>query len=185
MGTWKASKEEFRAIIYGSLVKPKYIYLHLRESIKATAQQLTCFDIGDGNGSFLQGTKLHERISAFVPHELVRYSNSVQNKSDLSSLAIPNKLFRVIVLFSILVLCYTSISKKITISSSFQLVGVLVLFSLVLNAWVCGTFANAIDRLGSKMIWLIPFLALLRIASIFERKEVEAEIDSKAQGIRT
>jgi len=36
----------------------------------------------------------------------------------------------------------------------------LIILSILINAWVCGTFANAIDRLGSKMIWLIPLLVL-------------------------
>jgi hypothetical protein len=32
---------------------------------------------------------------------------------------------------------------------------------VILNAWDCGTFANAIDRLGCKVMWLIPLLTII------------------------
>jgi hypothetical protein len=40
----------------------------------------------------------------------------------------------------------------------------MVLLGILINAWACGTFANAIDRLGCKMIWFIPLLSTLSIS---------------------
>lgn len=56
IGGWKKSKSEFNKIIYETLTQPKYILLHIKESCKATLQQLILFGIGDGNGSFREGT---------------------------------------------------------------------------------------------------------------------------------
>lgn len=99
-------KEEFNEIIRGTLSSPKYLALHLKASLKATASQLVKFKIGDGNGIFLKSWQ-----------------------------AYPDKQFLSIV--------------------------ILILLGVIIHAWICGTFANAIDRLGTKMIWLLALAPLL------------------------
>jgi hypothetical protein len=47
---------------------------------------------------------------------------------------------------------------------------IMIITSIILNAWDCGTFANAIDRLGCKMIWLIPLLSLLVNSNQIEKR---------------
>ena len=47
IGGWKETKNEFTEIIYGTLTQPKYIVMHIKESFKATLQQLTLFSVGD------------------------------------------------------------------------------------------------------------------------------------------
>lgn len=46
------------------------------------------------------------------------------------------------------------------------------------NAWICGTFANAIDRLGSKIMWMIPLLAFM---SLFQHqmKKMDPQFSKK------
>jgi hypothetical protein len=41
---------------------------------------------------------------------------------------------------------------------------------ILINAWDCATFANAIDRLGCKMIWLIPFFSLIALFNTLQQK---------------
>jgi hypothetical protein len=43
---------------------------------------------------------------------------------------------------------------------------------VLLNAWDCGTFANAIDRLGCKIMWLLPFIALILLSKLIIDKNV-------------
>ena len=42
-----------------------------------------------------------------------------------------------------------------------RMVFIVTIWGIIMNAWVCGTFANAIDRLGSKMIWLVTLLTVV------------------------
>ena len=79
MGGWKLVKTEFNDIITGVLTQPRYIGMMIKQSIIFTFRQLIHFGIGDGNGSFLQGTRLYERLSKYFNHEIPWYSASKQN----------------------------------------------------------------------------------------------------------
>ena len=98
IGGWKDTKKEFNEIIYGTLTKPKFIFLHIKESFKATFDQLTSFSIGEGNGSFLDGTVLFQRISKWFSGDIRSYYSSKQNQSQLNTFVRNfNYLFSIIV----------------------------------------------------------------------------------------
>jgi len=157
IGGWKETKNEFTEIIYGTLTQPKYIVMHIKESFKATLQQLTLFSVGDGNGSFLEGSLLHERVSKYFPHDLTAYTSSKQNQSQLSFVNFFNSLFPIIVVLSLLLIIFLLTKFATSSARHIKIIAIMFFIGIILNAWDCGTFANAIDRLGCKMIWLIPF----------------------------
>ena len=167
IGGWKESKPEFNEIIFETLTTPKYIGLHIKESLKATFQQLVLFKIGDGNGSFPEGTQLHSRIHKYFPNDLDQYANSRQNQSQLGFLDVFNSLFSAVIILSLIILVFLQIRFWNQFNGHFKLVLIVLLTGILLNAWDCGTFANAIDRLGCKMIWLIPFMAILSGVRLF------------------
>jgi hypothetical protein len=167
IGGWKESKQEFNEIIFETLTTPKYIGLHIKESLKATFQQLVLFKIGDGNGSFPEGTQLHSRIHKYFPNDLDQYANSRQNQSQLGFLDVFNSLFSAVIILSLIILVFLQIRFWNQFNGHFKLVLIVLLTGILLNAWDCGTFANAIDRLGCKMIWLIPFMAILSGVRLF------------------
>ncbi|MCK5067724.1 MAG: hypothetical protein KAR16_09800 [Bacteroidales bacterium] len=164
MGGRKETKQEFNQIIKATFTSPRFIAIHIRESLKATASQLVRFNIGDGNGSFPEGTKLHERMGLFVPHELNAYETSRQNQSSLVNLPWIIRLHQVVVAASLLslVLLFAK-TRKVPPDHLFTAICTMVLLGILINAWTCGTFANAIDRLGTKIIWFIPLLAVLSL----------------------
>jgi len=166
MGAWTETREEFGEIIHGTLTSPEFIGLHVKESLKATAQQIVKFKIGDGNGAFLQGTQLHERIALYFPHELSKYEHSSQNRQQLSYTNIANEVLAVVVILAVILLGWLAI-KRI---SGFNNILILILLGILVNAWVCGTFANAIDRLGTKVIWLIPLMAMIGSYKFWQSK---------------
>ena len=159
IGGWNGTKEEFNEIILNTLITPKYLVIHIRESIKATLDQLTKFRIGDGNGPFPEGTKLHERMGIYIPRELNLYETSRQNLRELNVIPLLNRLIYIIVILSLA--CLIMLIRKRTIFEGFFSMFMLVsLTGIIVNAWISGTFGNAIDRLGGKMMWLVPLLAL-------------------------
>lgn len=168
MGGWKGTKEEFNQIIFNTLTEPTYLLLHVQESLKATADQLTKFELGDGNGVFLSGTLLYERVDLYFHHERPTYESSLQNTKKLTFLGWYNTLTYAIVLISILglalVLAQASRLNKRTLSVIW-----IIILGVATNAWACGTLANAIDRLGSKVIWLIPLLAVIGLLNLWNK----------------
>lgn len=167
IGAWKETKNEFNEIIYGTLTKPKYIFMHIKESLKATLLQLSLFAIGDGNGSFLEGTLLHERISKYFSHDISAYTTSKQNQSQLDFLNLLNFLFLLVIVLSLFLLIFLLLKFSKHLNRNLKAVVILFFIGIILNAWDCGTFANPIDRLGCKMIWLIPFMTTIFLWKIF------------------
>lgn len=173
IGGWKETKNEFNEIIYGTLTQPKYIAMHVKESFKATIKQLTLFSIGDGNGSFLEETLLHERVSKFFPHDLIAYTSSKQNQSQLSFVNFFNSMFTIIVVLSLLLIIFLLTKFATIIDRHIKSISIIFFIGVILNAWDCGTFANAIDRLGCKMIWLIPFTTTILLLKILHNRQTK------------
>lgn len=170
---WKESKPEFNEIIYATLTQPKYIWMHIRESVKATFKQLVVFNIADGNGSFLDGTVLYERVNKYFPGDVNSYTASRQSAKEFLYVKLPNVIFQVVVVLSLLILVwYFFRSKKV--SDSYLLSAfVLTLLLIFLNAWDCGTFSMVTDRFSCKVIWLVPFLACIALFKMRDSRKLQ------------
>lgn len=166
IGGWSASKKEFNTIIKGTFSEPKFIGLHLKASCLATAEQLVRFETGDGNGVFSDTTRLYQRVLRYCPNDIHRFAASRQNQSRLSALPLLNRAYYLAVLLSLVTIAFMMVVYFRKLSRIvLSLTGILLLAVLV-NAWDCGTFANAIDRLGCKMMWLIPLAAILLLCAL-------------------
>ena len=160
---WKESKEEFREIIFQTLIKPKYLIRHILESIKVTFMQLARFEIGDGNGVFSRGTHVHAAVFKYFPQEIQQYNNSKQIRNNLIPIELPNTINYFITGASFVLLIIMIGFQKLRILLPFQTryLVYFIITSIIINAWVSGTFANAVDRLGSRMVWLLPFVVII------------------------
>ncbi|MDF2438214.1 MAG: hypothetical protein K0Q95_2590 [Bacteroidota bacterium] len=163
MGTWESVKPEFNAIIKATLTQPRYIGMHLTASVKASVDQLSRFRINDGNASFLKGSTLYERIEKYSPGSISSYAKSKQNTGRIQFTNTWNSIFTVVIVLCTFLLLIFLIALRKMISAEHINMILILLFAIILNAWDCGTFANAIDRLGCKMIWLIPMCVLLML----------------------
>ncbi|MBK9107634.1 MAG: hypothetical protein IPM92_04440 [Saprospiraceae bacterium] len=166
LGTWGDSKEEFNSIIWNTFTQRKYIIEHIYASVLATMDQLTQFQIGDGNKPYTEETVLYQRIQKYVPSELHSYASSKQNKDELGFMTWFNHLQLAIVCISLVCLIFFIILKE----NSLNKIKLYLVSAVFINAWACGTFANAIDRLGSKMIWIFPLLVILILLRIFNER---------------
>jgi hypothetical protein len=165
MGGWKETKSEFNSIIYSTLTRPKYIGLHIKASLVATFDQLLRFKVGDGNGSFLAGTQLNDRVANYFPSDHQNYVNSKQNQQALSIIPAFNIWFTFIFALSSIFLLLVLLTNRASMQP-FQSFFFIIIIAIILNAWTCGTFANAIDRMGAKIVWLIPFVAIILLLQL-------------------
>ncbi len=177
MGGWKGTKTEFNEIIYNTLTTPKYIILHIKESIKATVDQLSKFNTGDGNGAFTEGTLLHKRIGLYFNHAMTSYESSLQQNNKFNYLHWYNKILFGVVFVSLLGLLAVIMNSR-KLDKKILSIILLVISGILINAWVCGTLAGVTSRLGSKLIWLIPLITLIGAIHIQGAKMVEARQDS-------
>lgn len=160
LGGRKDTKEEFSEIIRATLTQPKYIWMHIVASLKATPQQLIQFGIGDGNGSFMEGTTLYERVNKYFPGNFTTYSNSKQSQSELTLIKPANYVLNIIILLSLVAGIVLFFLYRDTIGQIIP-IAILFLYAIILNAWDCATFSMVTDRFGCKLIWLMPFWVVL------------------------
>jgi hypothetical protein len=166
-GGWAAeNRKEYNDIIMSTFKKPKYIFLHIAASLKATLTQLASFAIADGNGIFLNGTELYARITKFVGRETKIYSESRQNRGEFLFVSIPNKLYNSIVFISALLLLLLLVFYSNRLNKNFKRVAFFTLIAIVINAWDSGTFSCVADRFGCKMMWLLPLLAIIALVNV-------------------
>jgi hypothetical protein len=178
MGSWKGTKNEFDKIIFATMTSPRYIGLHIKASLLATIEQLTKFRINDGNGVFSEGSLPYDRMKRYIPGELDQFSESKQMRNQFGFTDRLNTFFYTVIIITLILLLiliiFTPVFRK-----QFLVVLILFIVSIILNAWVSGTFANAIDRLGCKMIWLLPFVTLIGIAQFFFIKSGNVNLASE------
>lgn len=170
MGSWKGVEDEFNEIIFKTLTSPKYIFLHIKASLIATADQLITFKINDSNGVFLEGTMPYDRMVRYLPGDVNRYKASMQMRNELGFTDWLNVLFSIVVILSLVMIVFFLLQKNVY-TGKFATVLYILGIGILLNAWVSGTFANAINRLGCKMIWLIPFIAIVGLIQYLQLKK--------------
>jgi hypothetical protein len=59
------------------------------------------------------------------------------------------------------------------------------MLALLGNAVVFGAFATAHNRYGARMVWLAPFIVMLALVRIYERRRAKGAIPRLPHGERT
>ena len=160
-GSWKGNKDEFNHIIHNILTTPKYLKLYLSATARQAAMQAVTFDIGDGNGSFPPGTNVNNRVREYFPREAGRFDSDRQNTESLDhKLALPNLIFSIVDVVGLLMVIIMLFSKSFK-TQDIRLVVILIFSGILLNCLDCAAFSIVNGRFGCKMIWLIPFCAVI------------------------
>jgi hypothetical protein len=163
-GGWASNKAEYNTIIKNTWTSPRYVSMHVRASWKATIRQLTMFGIGDGNVPFPSGSQLYQTVEEHVPNDIAGYGDAAQHAADItrSNLVIDfNRVIYGTVIASLGVLLILCGMYRKRLPHGLRLFIGLSLAGILINAWACGTFSNVLGRYGCRMIWLLPFCALL------------------------
>lgn len=158
-GGWREMDREAGAIIRGSLTEPRFLLMHIRVSLEASWDQLLRFAVGDGAGHFGPGSRVHDAIAAHMPGALRQHEQSRQYGRTLDGLyRWVDPMHAAAMAISLLMLVVAAATGRLHATLSFGVAFLLV--AVLLHAWVSGTFAGAIDRLGCRMAWLVPAAAI-------------------------
>lgn len=154
-GGWHASKPEYVKIIRSTFTQPKYLKLHIRESVVGTFEQVTLTYVGDLLYPFTKGTHPYNLIQKWLPNSIPNMLRAKQQNNQLS-FKLVSSIYAWTLLISFLgalVLLFSSIEQK------YKMLIVLVLVFIVSNAFVTATFANVIGRLNARVVWVLPFIS--------------------------
>jgi len=156
-GGWHASKPEYTKIIRLTFTQPKYLKMHISESITGTFKQVGLTYVGDLLYPFTEETHPYNLIQKWLPNSIPFLMKAKQQNNQLSF-----KLFSAIYAWTLficflgaLILLFSSVDKRYK-----MLVGMAMIFILS-NAFVTATFANVIGRLNARVVWVLPFLVMV------------------------
>jgi len=172
---WPEASEEFGHIIRGTLTEPKYIALHIKASLAATWKQLGMYEIGDGWGSFKEGSGVYYILERHMRHDMRAMTTSRQYGAEMAWIQgfkpvhIWGLRVALVVLLPLLIMAFRS--RNAALITLFTL----VLSGTVLSAWGSGTFSGEVDRFGCKMIWLLPMLLLLATGALVQARKLRRD----------
>ncbi len=163
-GAWAWSKEEYSEILDNIFFSKEYFGANLGEALIATLSQLTRNDIGDGLNGYDNNSAPYKSIKTHLPYELKSFSNSKQNRWLLNFTEVNKRHFWTLIISILIILAFFSINslkKDINIKLIFWIKTSFI--CITINAFVTGALANVLDRLESRIVWIVPFAALLII----------------------
>jgi len=161
LGGWKETREEFSEIINQTFTSPKYIWIHVKASLRETGKQVVRFQTVQPLGVAPNREQLRARIFQYIPSDGERYDGAIQNKTNLLALVWLNPVQLILIFLSLALLSYVVYRKQAWKIPPLRMTALIILSAILLNAFISGTFANAIDRMGNKMIWLLPMVTIL------------------------
>jgi len=168
---WSEAGTDLDLIVAGSFRDPELLKMHVRGVACATWKQLGRFDIGDGNGSFGQGTLLFERMTQYVPSEINAFAHAKQMEPGFSEaqLGALRSLHRWAMFACAIVLPFLLIRRIRSTTTDGKLattIALVLLLANVINALVNAGTVMVADRFGTKVAWMIPFCCTLLIHAL-------------------
>ena len=167
VGDWVGSKEEFTAINRDVMTTPRYLWMYIKQSFVQFGRQAMSFDIGTGTFMFREGTNVNEQMRLYMPGELAQFKSAIQNNTDLQKRVVwVNKILQVGVALSCLLLIYIMLFRRRKMSSALKQVLFILVVSVIINCADFAALSTVAGRYGAKMIWLLPFCALLCLINL-------------------
>jgi hypothetical protein len=163
-GGWQAHREEYSRLMNDLFREPKYVKLFTIKSLEASAEQLFCFNSGETN-SYLNGSAPYGAIDWHFHNDMRKYINSKQNLKLLHFDTLNYfQLIFVFLSFCLLIICNLTnfLSPDLL---QFRLIIYCLLIAIWVNAYLCSTFSMVGDRFQSRVVWLIPFFAIVIISN--------------------
>ncbi len=155
---WLYEREEGLEIIRGTV--RRYPLWTLQSAIAHTFEQVVRVETGDGLGSYRERQFPTFDLQDNYPGEFASYKNSRQSYGELANLVGLNRLHMSVVLISV-VYC-TSIAILLARGGQWLPVElfITIAFALLLNGFVLGAISDPQSRYGSRLIWLVPLVAM-------------------------
>jgi hypothetical protein len=166
-GDWNKYKAENQAILFDILTTYKYFKLFVLKSIHQSFKQFFNFDTGDAplSKDLLKPPQIE--LDNYFKHEIREFLSSKQCNQKLNYYGL-NSIQFISVIISLMILIIPLFLNSRIIGTQFILSIYILLLFLLANAFICSTFSNVLDRYQSRIIWLVPFFAMILIFQIIE-----------------
>lgn len=163
MGGWKEARSELKTLSKISVSESKYLKMHFIEGWKNFTQQLTSFDIGEGNGVFLENTLLIERIRNHIKLDRTLCLSSLQNTKGFSGIECLNKFYQLTTCLSLVLFLIMFTRYHKTLSLEIKLLTLISCLVLISSSLLVAFTSEVSNRHGCKLMWLFMLVNFLII----------------------
>ncbi len=160
-GGWIDGEKEYKTILKAILLSPKYFFWNLRECITSTFRQLVHFDVGDGIYRYGENSPPWGVINSHFKKDFNTFVTSLQNTSGINFVETNKRIFVTVIIGSLLIILFLGRKVKSSSNEVLRMFCFICILSVLFNAFVSGALANVLDRLQSRIVWLIPFCAII------------------------
>lgn len=168
-GNWANHEKEYKYVMHDILFSAHYFWKNLQAALNATKIQLGRNNIGDGIAKYDTTSSPYYAIKTNLPELKTKFLESRQNRGELQFVFLNyvNGYIMKISFFALIVIIGVPFFRK---RLNTEII-VFTMFSLALiciNAFVTGALANILDRLQSRISWIIPLVVILLINKIVD-----------------
>lgn len=158
---WHKSRKEYGEIIHNIFLSPHYLTIFVRNSIAQTFKQFTSFDIGYGNISYKRGSTPFDAMLEYMPFALSDYQDSYQYQESMNWITFWKALHCYGFYLCLFLLPLLSFLQPNNNRRTVQLISLLALLMLFVNAWSSTTFSCINSRYQSRYTWIVVWLTLV------------------------
>lgn len=163
---WLYADSAYAPIVKGILLTPKYYPKLLNDAVKHTWYQLISFKTTAGEDALRENSAPYYPYRDHYKNELEPFLNSLQNTGKLHS-GVFQKVSLITVFLSLIII-FTGlffVKLNFTLKSS----TIIIAIGLLLNAFISANFSIVDHRYQSRIIWLIPLLAIVYSVMVIKK----------------
>ncbi|PWK64901.1 hypothetical protein LX99_05065 [Mucilaginibacter oryzae] len=151
-GGWKGSEKEYSVIIKDILTTPKYLKTFVFSSAVLTLKQFFVFETGEADKPW---RRVSLAVRNYYDNDFDSFITSKQSKQKLNFTSI-NFLQNVVFALCLFIYIIALSSTSNVVETRYKLLAIYMILSIVINAWICGTFSGVFPRYQSRVVWLMP-----------------------------
>lgn len=181
-GGWGAPEAEYGKIVWNTLTTPKYLALHVWESLLSTPAQLMQNSVGSGLelGWYRSPeSPPYQAVAKYFPYELNEYRFSRQCGNlwgqGLDFKFYSNLFFWAMLLSLLMVPALFVARTKDPFAPVLVNAVCLLLCGMVANAFVTSSLASICDRFQSRVAWFLPLAAGMMLWNYWENRTKRQE----------
>ena len=167
---WETMRDPYRKIIFKTLIKPKFLGMHIVKNSEAGIKQLAQLQFLNGfDQDFHAGSSLHNTISKEFPTYIKEFETDKQNQHVLPLTAfdfIIQICSIIIILLGVLSHSYNHEKGDDDSRFLWKKLFFIAIGFIVINAFVTATFSTVIGRLQARVFWVLPLICLLYFAKM-------------------
>jgi len=167
IGGWDSSAAEHKAIIRDVFTTPRYAAHFARRAMQHTWQQLQFVHVPATEQGFDNSSVPYQYINAHITRETEQFQLSRQQREAINNTSWINIQLGVLILT---VMWVSVLFAKGAIPRHYLNIYIALMLFILCNAFVTASFANVLDRLQTRIFWVLPTTNILVLSAYYAQR---------------